>query len=292
VPEQLPAHPTIDHSPFRHYSLKHRMVAWVSVNLFDGITYTVRHGLLQGMRRRGGLGWLPARFSSLLDTPEYLFWKSLDLTGQTVYDVGSFQGLLALYFARKAKQVICYEPNPHNRARLQENITLNHLGNVRVRDVGLGSQPGRFEMVFNPLMPGGSSIEQKTVGELLRSGTPVVKLEIQIATLDRDRCDQALPEPDFIKIDTEGLELDVLKGARETLEKCRPALFLEMHGETMDEKRRKTAEIVAFLDELGYDILHIESGAPVTRANSGTAAEGHLHCRPRPAIASSRAGHT
>src|SRR5580700_10352384 len=196
VLENPPAQPTTNHKAFRHYTLRHRMIAWLSVNLFDGVTYTVRHGLLQGMKRKGGLGWLPGRFSSILDTPEYRFWKSLDLTGKTVYDVGSFQGLLALYFARTAKQVICYEPNPHNRARLQENLVLNHLNNVRVRDVGLGSQPGQFEMVFNPLMPGGSSIEKKTVDELLRSGSPVVRVTIQIATLDQDRSDRELPEPE------------------------------------------------------------------------------------------------
>jgi FkbM family methyltransferase len=257
------------------------MIAWLSVNLFDGVTYTVRHGLLQGMKRKGGLGWLPGRFSSVLDTPEYRFWKSLDLTGQTVYDVGSFHGLLALYFASKAKQVICYEPNPRNRARLQENVALNRLNNVLVRDVGLGSKPGKFEMVFNPLMPGGSSIDPKTAGELLRSGAPVVKVEIEIATLDQDRGDQTLPAPDFIKIDTEGLEFDILKGALTTLEK-RPVLFLEMHGETMEEKKRKVAEIVAFLEKLRYDIRHVESGASITSANSGAAAEGHLHCVAQP----------
>jgi FkbM family methyltransferase len=267
--------------PFRHYTLKHRMIAWMSVHLFDGVTYTVRHGLLQGMKRKGGLGWLPGRFSSILDTPEYRFWKNLDLTGQIVYDVGSFQGLLALHFARMAKQVICYEPNPRNRARLTENVVLNQLNNVRVRDVGVGSKPGRFEMVYQPLMPGGSSIERKAVEELLRSGEQVVKLEIQITTLDQDRSDQLLPAPDFIKIDIEGLELDALKGARNTLSQCRPTLFLEMHGETMAEKRRKAAEIVAFLDELDYDILHVESGAEITAEKSAAAAEGHLYCRPR-----------
>jgi len=279
VSEELPAQPTTNHRPFRHYTLRHRVVAWLSVNLFDGVTYTVRHGLLQGMKRKGGLGWLPGRFSSILDTPEYRFWKNLDLTGQTVYDVGSFQGLLALYFARTAKQVICYEPNPRNRARLQENVALNRLTNVRVRDVGLGSKPGQFEMVFNPLMAGGGSIDQKTVDQLLKSGTPAVRVRIQIATLDQDRRDEALPEPDFIKIDTEGLELDVLKGALNTLER-RPALFLEMHGETMDEKKRKVAEIVALLEEVGYDIRHVESGTVITSPNSAVAAEGHLYCVP------------
>jgi FkbM family methyltransferase len=280
VSKEPPAQPAAN-SPYHHYTLQHRIIAWLSLHLFDGVTYTVRHGLLHGMKRKGGLGWLPGRFSSMVDTPEYRFWKSLDLTGQIIYDVGSFQGLLALHFARKAKRVICYEPNPHNRARLQENIALNRLDNVSVRDVGLGSQPGQFEMVFQPLMPGGSSIEPKAVDELLKSGAPVVKLQIQIATLDQDRCEHALPDPDFIKIDTEGLELDILKGAQKTLQDCRPVLFLEMHGETMDEKRRKVAECVAFLEELRYDILHVESGASITSANSEEAAEGHLHCRPR-----------
>jgi hypothetical protein len=139
-------------------------------------------------------------------------------------------------------------------------------------------------MVFNPLMPGGGSIDQKTVDQLLRSGAPVVKLTIQITTLDQDRRDQELPGPDFIKIDTEGLELDVLKGALNILNERRPILFLEMHGETMSEKKRKVAEIVALLEETGYEILHVESGTAITSANSGVAAEGHLHCRPRPAM--------
>ena len=44
--------------PFRHYTLKHRVIAWISMHLFDTATYTVRHGLLKGMKRKGGLGWV------------------------------------------------------------------------------------------------------------------------------------------------------------------------------------------------------------------------------------------
>ena len=49
--------------PFRHYTLKHRAIAWISTRLFDHATYTVRHGLLKGMKRKGGLGWVPAVLS-------------------------------------------------------------------------------------------------------------------------------------------------------------------------------------------------------------------------------------
>lgn len=268
-----------DDRPFAHYTLKHRIVAWISINLFDNLTYTVRHGLLQGMKRKGGLGWLPASLSREAETPEQRFWKELDLRGLVVYDVGAFHGLLTLHFARQARQVICYEPNPRNRVRLKENLALNGIESVRVRDAGLGSQAQNLSMVYNPLMPGGGSVEPKTVEQLLHSAAPVLKEEIRITTLDIELSDPALPRPDFIKIDIEGWELEALRGGRNTLAAYRPALFLEMHGETMNEKKRKVAEIVACLNEFGYrDIRHIESGTAITAENSTVAVEGHLYC--------------
>src|SRR5947209_6114855 len=97
--------------PVRHYTLKHRLVSWISIHLFDNATYTVRHGLLKGMRRKGGLGWLPAKFSPGVRTAEQKFWSGLNLAGMTVYDVGAFHGLLTLFFASQAKTVVCFEPN-------------------------------------------------------------------------------------------------------------------------------------------------------------------------------------
>ena len=49
-----------DDLPFRHYTLKHRLVSWISIRLFDNVTYTVHRGLLKGMKRKAGLGWVPA----------------------------------------------------------------------------------------------------------------------------------------------------------------------------------------------------------------------------------------
>ena len=69
--------------------------------LFDRYTYTVRHGLIQGMRRKGGLGWLPPSVSSQSETKEHEFWKTLDLRGLVVYDIGCFHGILTLFFARQ-----------------------------------------------------------------------------------------------------------------------------------------------------------------------------------------------
>jgi hypothetical protein len=133
-------------------------------------------------------------------------------------------------------------------------------------------------MVGDPLMPGGSSVESKTTGHLLESGHARVE-EIPVVRLDDEIPEAGLPVPDFIKIDIEGWEIEALRGARETLARHKPALFLEMHGETLREKKRKVAEIVEFLESAGYKaIQHVETGTSITRENSSVAMEGHLYC--------------
>jgi FkbM family methyltransferase len=266
--------------PFRHYGLKHRSIAWISTRLFDNATYTVRHGLLKGMQRKGGLGWVPAVLSPGVMSAEQQFWSDLQLGGMTVYDVGAFHGLLTMFFASRAKTVVCFEPNTQNRKRLLENLKLNGIGNVQVRNTGVGSRRETLKMVSSPLMPGFSSVNGKTVEELLHAGVKTVAEDISIVTLDEEIPEAGLPSPDLIKIDIEGWEIEALRGARQTLAQHKPALFLEMHGETIAEKKRKVAEIVAFLWEIGYrNIRHIESGALITPENSAVAMQGHLHCR-------------
>jgi FkbM family methyltransferase len=263
---------------FRHYSWKHRIIAWTSQNLFDHFVYTVRHGLLVGMKRKGGLGWLPGWVSRGAETREEQFWGTVNFSGKTVYDVGAFQGLLTMFFARTARQVISYEPNSMNRTRLLDNLPLNNIQNVTVRPFGLGSEPKAAEMVYSRLMSGGASVDEQ-MSEHLRQSADTKTESIQITTLDDDIRQQHLPQPDFIKIDVEGWELEVLKGATRTLEKVRPALFLEMHGQTMNEKKRKVAELVNFLTAVGYsEIWHVETGSLITPATSEMAAEGHLYC--------------
>ena len=272
--------PDPDDQPFHHYTTKHRIVAWISQHLFDHATYTVRHGPIKGMKRKGGLAWLPEFLSGSTRTPEQSFWMDVNLKDLVIYDIGAFQGLLTLFFARQGRRVISYEPNTRNHARLLENIRLNGLKNVDVRKVGIGSKAEVATMVASPLMPGGASVEPDTVAGLINSREPVLSERISITTLDDDIREMGLPVPGFIKIDIEGGELDALVGARHTLITHKPQLFLEMHGETMNLKRKNVAALVACLHELGYrSIRHVESGAGITVENCALAAEGHLYCQ-------------
>ena len=247
------------------YSLAHLVVSWVSQNVFDRFTYTVRNGLNKGLRRRGGLGWIPRE----RDTPESLFWKTLGLEGKVVYDIGAFHGLLTMYFARHATQVVAWEPNSKNRRRLEENLRLNSFSNVIVRPYGLSSEPAVASMTFDSLVPGTASLDTN-----IATGSRHETVELR--TLDQE---QGLKAPDLIKVDVEGFELEVLKGAGRALGR-RPDLFLEMHGRDPDDKRRRVQAIVDHIWSLGYtNIVHVESGAAITPQNAASAAQGHLYAR-------------
>jgi len=236
--------------------------------------------LLKGMKRRGGTAWLPESVVAAEPTAEHSFWLKQNLADLVVYDIGAFHGLLTMFFARQAKQVISYEPNSKNRARLLENLRLNGIGNVVVRPFGAGAQVESVTMVASATMLGGASIDRDAVTGILNSNQPVIQEQISITTLDEDVREQALPAPGFIKIDVEGGELGVLQGGRNTLLTHHPPMFLEMHGETMNLKRKNVAAIVSCLNELGYsDIEHIETGKKIDSVNAAVAAEGHLYCR-------------
>src|SRR5215469_399575 len=122
-----------------HFGLRHQMIAFVSTRICGNFVYRVRSGPARGMLRKGGLGFLPVNFGP---TAEIQFLDNLNLAGKTVYDIGGFEGILTMFFARKAAAVFTYEPNPRNYARCVENVRLNRLANVRVFNRGVSSKLG------------------------------------------------------------------------------------------------------------------------------------------------------
>jgi FkbM family methyltransferase len=265
-----------------HFGIRSRVVSRLSRAL-DGLTYTQRHGIIAGMRRRGGLGFLPAWVAGREgDTAEIRFLRALDMRGQVVYDVGAFHGILTLHFARTARQVIAFEPNPVSRARLQDNLTLNALTNVRVVPLACGREAGMLELFFDPAFSGGASADAALKAQIAGSTRErrMQRASVPVLRLDDVVVREGLPAPDLVKIDVEGLELDVLEGMETLLAREQPRLYLEMHGSSAEDKTARVRKIVEFLVARRYVVRHVESGTFVTVENAGHAREGHLYCEP------------
>jgi len=239
--------------------------------------YTVRNGLARGLRRRGGLGFVP-RFGAR--SAEERFLEALSFGGLTVFDVGGYEGIFTLFFARRVGslgQVVTFEPNPRNFQKVAENVRLNGFPNVHVRQVALGSTPGRASLVFPADETARGSLDT-SIADQIRHEKDVVSIDVEVDTLDHQVA-SGLPEPDLVKLDVEGLELDVLQGMKSLLDRKHPCLYIEIHGADPGHKLANLTAVVELLWQADYKILHVESSTNLERAEQlAVAIRGHLYC--------------
>jgi FkbM family methyltransferase len=239
--------------------------------------YTVRHGLARGLRRRGGLGFVPQLGAR---SAEERFIESLKLGGQTVFDVGGYEGIFTLFFARRVGaqgKVVTFEPNPRNYGKIEENVQLNGFANVLVRQVALGSSRSRASLVFPADETARGSLESE-ISDQIRHEKDVVAVEVEVDTVD-NQIAAGVPEPDFVKLDVEGLELDVLQGMAALLARKHPRLYIEIHGADPARKLTNVTAVATLLWQAAYNVVHVESGTGLSRVEQlPVAIHGHLYC--------------
>ena len=167
-------------------------------------------------------------------------------SGDIVWDVGAFFGRYTKKLSHAVGpegRVFAFEPNPLNRERLQERLAAEK--NVTVLPVALGSMCESVNFLLNR----GRS---RVVSDSSQSDVAVVRMATGDATVD---CGEAA-QPSLIKIDAEGLELDILKGLGRTLASpVLRAVFIEVHFQLLAERHSTgnvPAEIVELLRSHGF----------------------------------------
>ena len=116
-----------------------------------------------------------------------------------------------------------------------------------------------------------------------RQGDTVTTVEIECRTLDAIVAERGLNRIDLVKIDVEGFEHEVLRGARDTLARFRPKLIVEWHNAFFDGRPEAARALYDLLTEtLGYSLHRIEPGATTRPVTFEDLARGHadLLCEP------------
>ncbi len=87
-----------------------------------------------------------------------------------------------------------------------------------------------------------------------------------------------LPPPDWIKIDVEGMEAEVLTGASETLRRFHPQMVVEIHGAGCEGKLQNARRVLELTHAHGYKCRHIETQSELEPGEAARALRGHLYC--------------
>lgn len=241
--------------------------------------YTVRYGLAKGLKRKGGLGFVPLKTRL---TTEEKFIMSLDLHGQITYDVGAAHGIFTLFFAKlagKNGRVVAFEPNPKLFRQIIENVKLNCFNNVEVLQIALGKERKRETLAFPSGELGIGSIEKHERARIL-SLKGAETAEVQVDSVDNLCAAGNIPKPDFVKIDVQGVEFDVLLGMKKTIQEYRPKILVEVHFiPYVDWRAKNVARTIEFLIAAGYSIYHVESERMLCSHDAQVVNEDeHLYC--------------
>lgn len=142
---------------------------------------------------------------------------------RVVLDVGGNVGLWSMHFSRAFDRVVAYEPIEINQRCFRLN-TFNHpvtpTNNVELRCVALGESQGEIEMEYDPEVTSGTHVAASDATKR-KSGTN--HYTVPLTTIDAE----AYAFVDAIKIDVEGFEYPVLKGAEATIKRFKPIICIE-----------------------------------------------------------------
>lgn len=162
--------------------------------------------------------------------------------GDLVVDVGANVGNHAVYMAAAGARVIAVEPNNQLAEAIKASAELNGWADrLSVLAIGLGQTEGRAGFAAeNPANLGGMSLVQ---------GDGPIRIRTLDTILDGDR-------PSIIKIDVEGMEMEVLKGAATTIENCQPLIYVECLGQA------EFRAVAGWLEDRGYSYWDTFNASP------------------------------
>jgi len=198
---------------------------------FDLLMPSPRHGLMSRSLYVDGV-WEPEATDLV---------RSIVAHDMVVLDIGAHRGYYSMLFASLARTVVCFEINQDALVGLRTNIALNGFDNVEVVEKGVFSSSGTFSFDHDHI-----DASEHAIGE-----------KVQCVCLD-DLYGDPEPRIDLIKLDVEGAELDILKGARKVLERDHPLLLAEVHASKLPSYGYTTSDFMDLVTSFGYECTPLD----------------------------------
>src|SRR5579862_191031 len=187
-------------------------------------------------------------------------WRNLK-PGAVFLDIGAHHGVYSVVAAKKLGAngiVAAFEPSVREYRRLRMHLRMNRLGSVRAEPLALGSAACTqkfFEITNGDNTRGGFRPPA--------SEDRISEISVETVRLDDYVSQFPLARVDFVKLDVEGGELEVLRGASSALTKFRPILICEVLDATTQVWGYKAREIIQMLESLDFAWFDIRSNGSI-----------------------------
>lgn len=217
--------------------------------------------------------WSGLRF----ERPELEFIVKVLRPGMTFFDIGANSGVFSIAagktLARTSASIYAFEPCAATFATLQKNIRENDLSGVCAHCIAISEHSGEASLYVNAAMKDGlNSLEDPSHGDAEVIGT----IPVRVTTLDAFLTEKNIPCVDVMKVDVEGAELLVFRGARGLLTRAdAPLILYEGYSWCTAGFHYHPVEIMWLLEGFGYEIFVLDSGSGRVRRREPR--EGYDH---------------
>ncbi len=229
---------------------------------FEGISWMQNENILLHIDTKSYVEWCVFSMAEY-ETELARLIRSQVNEGNVCLDIGANIGIQSLRMAQETTQtgkVIAFEPVNSLRERLEKNLALNRTTQVEVLPYALSDFSGTSTMNINP-----QDSNQGTAA-LSENGNT----EIQVRKGDDLLKEMNIERLDFIKIDVEGFEYQVLTGLKESIKRFRPSIVFEYDDNYCKKRGKKSyIDFYTFFSELNYTLFGInEIGGKTLHKNS------------------------
>lgn len=180
--------------------------------------------------------------------------KKIISKGDVVIDVGAQLGLMSKLFSDCVEsygKVYAFEPTPVTFKLLENTISINNLNNVVPVQKAVADKSGIT--VFNISNTDASAANSLAKGGIQGNDIPI---EVELVSIDDFSKTKNIAKIDFIKIDAEGAELAVLKGALNVIKRDKPKILLALHPDMIINFGDTLSDIYDFCTELNYNLFY------------------------------------
>jgi FkbM family methyltransferase len=258
---------------------------WRFASAWDnpGMAFSMRSKIVEFVKARSGFPLLPFEWhygtrvhldlmddgaqavfvGGCIEPNELAFVDRFLNPGMTFIDAGAYLGLFTLLASRKVGvegTVMAFEPSRREYEKLKENLRQSRISNTRIFPIALLDAEGEALLSIADDRHTG----QNTLGKFVYDIQLLGKESVRTMPLDGMAQSWNLSRVDLIKIDVEGAELAVLRGARGVLASHRPVLLLELLGSALEKQSASCQELLELLKTHHYNLLSFDpdSGLP------------------------------